>query len=134
MSALAMILTVAMAVPGNGPENVSWEIEEQRLELTGEWEGVWLDSRGGVKVGLQDGELFTQPMPCTIHHIPFSVKSAGKGQLQLKINGSSHHARYRCEGDRVVICYSEVGEKCPDSIRLDKGRELLILHRVKPRK
>jgi hypothetical protein len=132
-SALAMVLMAAMAVPGNGPEKVSVEIE-QGLDLTGEWEGVWLDSKGGTKVRLQDGELFLRPMPCTILLIPFSVKSAGKRQLQLKINGSSHRARYRCEDDRVVICYSEVGEKCPDSMRLDKGREFLILHRVKPGK
>jgi hypothetical protein len=44
MSALAMILTAAMAVPRNGPENVSGEVE-QGLDLREEWEGIaWSDN------------------------------------------------------------------------------------------
>ena len=39
-SALAMVLMAAMTVPGNGPEKVSGEVEK-RLDLRGEWEGVW---------------------------------------------------------------------------------------------
>ena len=39
MSALAMILTAVMAVPGNGPEKASGEIR-QGLDLSGEWEGT----------------------------------------------------------------------------------------------
>jgi hypothetical protein len=39
MSTLAIVLTAAMVVPGNGPEMVSWEME-QGLDLSGEWEGV----------------------------------------------------------------------------------------------
>jgi len=39
-SAFAMILMATMAVPGNGPEKVSEEVE-QRLDVSGEWEGVW---------------------------------------------------------------------------------------------
>ena len=49
-SALAMILMTAMVVPGNGPEKVSGEVEqEQRLDLSGEWEGTI--TYGGKAVG-----------------------------------------------------------------------------------
>jgi hypothetical protein len=38
MSALAMILTAAMVVPGDGPEKVSGELcRMRRLDLRGEW-------------------------------------------------------------------------------------------------
>jgi hypothetical protein len=42
MSALAMILTAAMAVPGDGLERMSGERarEEQPLDLTGQWKAV----------------------------------------------------------------------------------------------
>jgi hypothetical protein len=52
-SALAMILTAAMAVPGNGPEKVSGEIEDG-LNLGGKWEGI-LYHRMGAAVS-QDPE------------------------------------------------------------------------------
>lgn len=46
MSALAMILTAAIVVPGDVPEKVLGEIE-QRLDLSGEWEGTWESHQRG---------------------------------------------------------------------------------------
>src|SRR5579875_2796846 len=41
MSALALILTAAMAVPGDGPEKMPGEISHKRLDLRGRWELVY---------------------------------------------------------------------------------------------
>ena len=49
MSALAMILTAAMVVQGDGPEKVSGELSPmRRLDLRGEWE---LDFKGKRRAG-----------------------------------------------------------------------------------
>ncbi|MGH7221633.1 MAG: hypothetical protein ACRELF_00220, partial [Gemmataceae bacterium] len=55
MSAVAMILTAAMVVPGSGPEMVSGEME-QGLDLGGEWKGIWGGAQGGyVNVRFNEG-------------------------------------------------------------------------------
>jgi hypothetical protein len=59
MSTLAMILTAAMAVPGDGSEKVSGELVEEKLDLRGQWRGT-LYSRPGVimSVTIEKGYLF----------------------------------------------------------------------------
>ena len=55
-SALAMILTAAMAVPASGPEKVSGEVE-QGLDLRGEWEGLlWKEQGDFIWVDYRDLE------------------------------------------------------------------------------
>src|SRR5262245_34117632 len=56
MSALMLILTAAMVVPGDGPEKVSGEVseKEQGLDLKGKWEG-------SLHTILPDHSYFTGP-------------------------------------------------------------------------
>jgi len=34
-----MVLMAAMTVPGHGPEQASGEVKQERLDLSGKWEG-----------------------------------------------------------------------------------------------
>jgi hypothetical protein len=129
MPALAMNLMVAMAAPGNGPEMVSWEVE-QGLDLRGRWEGVycyegyapsdfWLDARdAGPRGGISTS--------------PFELVDEGEGRLRLTW-ADRYLGIYRQEGDQLMLCFGNVEEGRPTSFRTGNGQWLLILHRVKPR-
>jgi hypothetical protein len=134
-SALAMILTTAMTVPGNGPEMVSGEME-QRLDLRGEWEGS-LDSGAALiyKANLRENRLVGRRGIGSIQFPRFLVEEDGKGTIRATLgSGRVVKGIYRWEGDRVLICFRWSDSLRPTSFRADNLQWLLILHRVKPRK
>jgi hypothetical protein len=135
-SALALVLTAAMAVPGNGPEKVSGEVvqEPQRLELIGEWEGIWEWDRSGLRgrASIRDGYLSR-----SVKNIKFawryrlaSIKDQGDGKFSID---GIRLGIYRQHGNNLTLCFREK-EGRPTSFRAGDGQQLLILHRVKPRK
>ena len=138
MSALAMVLTAAIVVPGDGPEKVSGEIElEQGLNLSGEWQGVlyhWGETYKGNGWIHEDGEFAF--IYRRFGNIPFAtpaglVKDEGNGYLQI----GEYVGIYEQRGDRLRMCLSFDGPR-PTSFRIgnDNAQCLLILRRVKSSK
>ena len=136
-SALAMVLTAAMAVPANGPEKVSGEVE-QGLDLRGEWEGllwkeqgdfIWVGYRDlvGVKgLSYREGEL--------VYRRRFNVVDEGNGMLRATLGRMERLGIYQRQSDRLIICLRDAENGRPTSFKGGNGQHLLILHRVKPRK
>jgi hypothetical protein len=54
-----MILAAGMAVPGIGPEKVSGEMREPRLDLRGEWKGTYGAKDGETASGRLGGGVLT---------------------------------------------------------------------------
>jgi hypothetical protein len=107
-SALAMVLMTAMTVPGNGPEKVSGEVE-QRLDLSGEWEGTWRLGKGKLlDARLSGGNLTVQDNAILVMRtIRFLDEGNGKGRLSCG-GGSFIPAtyEYKQSEDHVIISYS----------------------------
>jgi hypothetical protein len=153
MSALAMILTGAMVVLGDGPEKVSGEVAKtQRLDLRGRWEGSWTDENGTIFHATTCGDdklIGTTPLRlkggCIEGEITFlklsDVSDQGNGKLRGKWwfseDGESpgwYQGIYRQEGDRLTICFRNRPHPRPISFHAGDGQHLLILKRVKSRK
>lgn len=143
MSALAMILTVAMVVPADGLGKVPGEMV-QGLDLSGEWEGVWLFEGASIEVILRDGKLQPTSVACGFCNpnrrieFPFNAIDDGRGNLRInsRIRGKSRFLGiYRGKkGEEVVIRFREAEKGRPTEFRADKDQYRLILHRVKSRK
>lgn len=136
MSALAMLLTVAMVVPEDGPEKVSGEMV-RGLGLSGEWQGVlyhWGETYKGRGWIHEDGEFAF--IYRKFGNIPFAAPA---GLVQNEANGhiriGEYMGIYEQHGDRLWMCLRVDGHQ-PTSFRIvnDNAQYLLILHRVKPRK
>lgn len=142
MSALAMILTAAMAVPGDGPEKVSGEIaEQQRLDLRGEWKGKLskYDRKYGeiaAKVHLSGGRLKAEDNAKPdefVADVPVSFIDEGDGKFRLRLDEDQLYLGiYRQEGDRLIACFGD--KHRPNEFKLTERRGLIILHRAKSRK
>jgi hypothetical protein len=136
MSTLVVILAAAMAVPGIGPEAVSGEME-RGLDLSGKWEGTWLQLDWQVPVeraNLDEGKLVTSHGPW---HSRFDLTATdeGKGRLRLRLSEWNCLGIYEFHDDGIRICFRSADQGYPSSFQVDKGgQRLLILHRVKPRK
>lgn len=133
MSTLVLVLATAIAVPGNGPEKGSAEME-QGLDLRSEWEGRWQHSDGkfyqvegnhGLLEGCTDNEGLAIPTNCLVDE--------GEGRLRITCL-RPRFGIYEVNGDRLTICWDETGRRRPTSFRAGDGQHLLILHRVKLRK
>jgi hypothetical protein len=125
-SALAMILAAAMAVPGNGPEAVSGEME-QGLDLRGEWEGEWRIAAGGVRqFELSNGRM-------SIPDILFQIRCQDGNRLRIQWDEDFYLGIYQRCDDRVLICLRDANYGLPTSFGLDERQIILILRRVKPR-
>ena len=138
-SALAMVLMVAMAVPGNGPEKVSGEVEQERLDLRGEWRGELRSKSHGVppmshEVELAGGRVRLRAHGKTISDAPCQITDEGSGRLRIKVRHLESLGIYRWDGDRLTISYKLNDLGWPNSFRVDEDQSLLILHRVKPGK
>jgi hypothetical protein len=134
-SALAMILTAAMTVPGNGPEMVSDEME-QGLDLSGKWEGILLFEDGTVhlaKLANNFLETFNNKghsvMGCGWAHL-----DEGGGRCKFRLVGKHYYGIYKQEANRVTISICFDGKGYPTSFNGGDNQWLLILRRVKPRK
>jgi hypothetical protein len=139
MSALAMILTAAMIVPGDGPKMVSGETK-QRLDLSGVWVGEWKSGgsdrdtplrvrlRKGVFVA--KGDNWDRPDKIKIT----KVIDEGNGNIRFTLGLESCVGIYHQEADRLSICFCIVPQDRPTSFRPREYQWLFILHRVKRRK
>jgi hypothetical protein len=129
MSALVMALAASMAV-GSGPAAVSSEVE-QSLDLSGEWEGTFRNSEGACLLVRFGGGKLDMPgdgkFPCTF-------TDEGEGRVRVRVDDEALHGIFEQSGHRVVCCLADTEDPRPTAFQLTKGRVLLILHRVKPRK
>jgi hypothetical protein len=135
-SALAMVLTAVMAVPGNGPEMVSAEME-QGLDLRGRWEGSWQEHGRSAPVRVQ---MAVENGCVRLIAIPFrglsrvEVVNEGEGRVRLEWFSKAFLGIYQQKGDRVVLCLRLASRGgYPASFVARDDQELFILHRVKPR-
>jgi hypothetical protein len=138
-SALAMVLTAAMAVPGSGPEQVSAEME-QGLDLRGKWEGYLFQSaRKPCRVWLQGTELreLLKDGEYVTHKIEFTDAGQGAVNITLAVRGIetiSYRGVYKHEDARLLIRFSQSGVPGRTSFQAGTRQCLLFLCRVKPRK
>lgn len=128
MSAVAMILTAAMAVPADLPEKVSGEMV-QGLDLSREWEGTLRSKQGKeCRVRIDPKWIFLESDEGKIGLGTKNLVDEGNGKLRFR--GSL--GLYRYEKDRLLICIGD-GKSRPLTIGQEYG-SLLILHRAKSRK
>ncbi len=134
MSALTMILTMAMVVPGNGPERDSGEVE-QRLNLRGKWRGTLRTIHGTTAfVSFNNGRVTWLGVYARRKlHIFFNWNCQDRGQGKLRFDwlGRQQLGIYRQDPDRLIVCFRNANEGSPTSFRCGDGQVLLILHRIK---
>jgi hypothetical protein len=134
MSALAMILTAAMAAPGDGPEKVSGEVV-RGLDLSGEWEGVSPSADLPVDVSGRKLRFRGGRGGISNYTVPWKVADEGNGKIRVKFQGSEPVLGiYEWRGDRVCLCYAYANRPRPTKFEVGEGRAVLILHRVKSSK
>jgi len=133
MSVLAMILAVAMVVPGSGPEKVSGEME-QGLDLCGEWKGTFRHRDGDVGRAHLSAGWLNLKMPTSVSVASWRTVNEGEGKLQIELGLEDYLGIYHRDSDRVTICFRNVRSGYPRSFDIGDGQYLLILHLVKPRK
>jgi hypothetical protein len=127
MSALAMILTAAMAVSGDGAGNASMEVVHG-LDLNGIWEGNWKTKEGEIAIRIDPKVIAfeSDQGSCTLDRSNMIDEGCGK----LLFRGIP--SLYRQESNLLIICFSDAKSR-PLAIGAEYGH-LLILHRVKARK
>ncbi len=139
MSALAMILTVAMVVPGDGGgrEKASMEMGYV-FDLSGEWEGTGqsaMESKWRIKFSRGCVHVQTQR---SATESPFKIIGESEGKLRMEVGPAGAVRRllsiYKWQGDRLVICCREESKGRPTRFTVEDENRLLILHRTKPRK
>ncbi len=139
MPALAMILTMAMAVSGDGPEKVSGDLaKRQPLDLSGEWEGTWHDQivQGGIPIvaKVESGTFcYKFQHEKTVISIG-KLHDEGQGKFRFEDQGCIWLGIYRLDRDTLLLCFHESDQRRPDSFRTGDHQDLLILHRVKSQK
>src|SRR5262249_54447851 len=111
-SALVMVLMAAMAVPGNGPEKVSGEVE-QRLDLRGEWEGhcFYMSDKGDsppVHFTCKEPRILIGE-DCFVEGI--ELVDEGQGRVKITrtagvLNQQPSNGIYRHDGNRLLMCFS----------------------------
>ncbi|SRR5579885_3146663 len=128
MSALAMILTAAMVIPGDGPEKVSGEVERspQPLDLRGEW--AWIQGFGADPMcpALVTGSDM-------IRFFDIIDEKGGKVRFQYPFC-CTYLGIYKRTKTEVVISFREASKGRATSFRTGDGQELLILRRTNIRK
>jgi hypothetical protein len=125
MSALTIILTAAMVVPGDGPEKASGEIKEpQRLDLRGDW--LLTYSGGSYEM---NGEEFIRS---------HKLRDEGKGRVRMIVTfqGTEYPLLgiYRQDGERILMCVRYADHGRPMRFQDGDYRILVIFHRVKSSK
>jgi hypothetical protein len=131
MSALAMILTAALAVSGSGPEKVSGEIEVERaLDLASRWEGVCYHPNGQYEAGLIGGQLadLRGGLPAFFSE---KVVDQGRGHLRINVAGRNCLGIYRQDESTLMIRYRDACHGYPTSFAVGN---VFILRRVNPAK
>ncbi len=132
MSALAMILTAAMVVPGDGLEKVSGEME-QRLDLSGEWFGTRDDGCVASDILLLPGRGTVCVGGCGVADL-FVCFDRGHGVADVKWGSEKFLGIYRQQGDSIIICFRAPSRGRPTAFRSGDDRILFTLHRIKSSK
>jgi hypothetical protein len=137
-STLAMVLIAAMAVPGNGPEMVSGEMKQERLDLSGEWVGerrfgdgqIWQTELSKGEFKFKEGKELVSLLPVEF------IKDEGNGRLRIDfpLIEVTILGLYKRENGRIIMCWGELRKERPSSFRAAKAESILILHRIKPGK
>lgn len=136
MSALAIILTVAMVVSADGQEKVSEAVIESRpLELHGKWKGVWHCFRGpNVTTAMN----YNEPIDPVQHRIRADwIVDEGNGRCKFTDPGRPGPPSlgiYRQEKNKLIICIRRPGDGRPTEFTREDFQDIVILHRVKSRK
>ncbi|HEY7425077.1 MAG TPA: hypothetical protein VH682_12675 [Gemmataceae bacterium] len=130
MSTLVLVLVAGITVPGNGPEKVSAEME-RGLDLSGEWEGAWVDHGGKrMRVKLTQDKIHMDTGDAII-----SVKNSIIGEGNGKFCYDGVLGLYEQDGERLRMCFGFPGtNQRPKSFQKGEWKNLFILHRVKPGK
>jgi hypothetical protein len=116
MSALAMILMAAMAVPAIGPERESGDVAEpQRLDLNGEWQGIWkVNPKGETEsIGYKDGSIYV-----AAGHFDAKIVDDGNGRLHFTQRWQGYIGIYRQDGPDLTICFCDRRYGWPTSFRI----------------
>ena len=139
-STLAMILTAAMAVPGNGPDKLSGEMKStDSLDLSGEWQGVWKAGKAEYEVhqlggrGVWSYRRVPKGKQGPAYLIP-SITDEGEGRLKLTWVDDPCLGIYEQDGDCLIICFRDVRKGRATSFHAGDSQHLLILHRIKHHK
>jgi hypothetical protein len=141
MLALAMILTAAMMVPGDGPEKVSGEMvrESEPLDLKAKWVGTLENETTLWEIRVPGNQwVYRQLRPKgrfrgPAYMIPDTVDE-GSGRLRLNWIDTPCLGIYQQHGDRLVISFRESRKGRATSFRPTDDQYLLILHRVESSK
>jgi hypothetical protein len=140
MSTLVLVLAAGTAM-GNGPEKVSGEVE-QRLDLSGKWEGVWwFYTDGRLQVSSRDSCLVGVRKPGADNWVGSSIDTCnfideGHGKLRgtWDLTDREIYGIYRQDGERLLLCFSEAPYPWPTSFQVGDGQFAIIIRRVKPGK
>lgn len=145
MSALAMILTAAMTVPGDGPEKASSEVaySPEPLNLRGEWKLILQvkdkESEPKTEMTIKNGWMEARsPQGRVGSHVKMLFNQGGK--VRFRWMTGAYHGIYQQQGDRLMLCLRKYddddkgGEGYPTSFRASADQALIIFHRVKPHK
>lgn len=133
-SALAMILAAGMTIPGDVPKEAMEEVGPAPLCLDGEWQGtITYDDKKTQEVSLA-GSLLVMWLWSRVAIFSWEVKDEGWGRFRVTYDGVDRLGIYEWRGEEVALCIQQAGKGRPSSFKPVDGQELLILHRVKPRK
>lgn len=133
MSAMAMLLTAALAVPADAPEKVSMDMV---LDLSGEWEGTAQNTNAKSRVKISRGQLDSESERGRVgSNIRIIDEGEGKLRIELNVAGAERNLLgiYKWQGSRLLICCREKSKGRPRSFMVDEVTSSLILHRVKSR-
>lgn len=137
MSALVLILTAAMAVPGSGPEKVSKE-GKQEPDLSGVWKGTYRSGRGLTSsIELREKVIQVTYKGRRLPNFDIDLTKAtfeGHGKVRVTWYGINCLAIYRQDGDSLILSVTTADQGWPKSLKPTPDHDLFILHRVKPRK
>jgi hypothetical protein len=133
MSALVVVLAAGMAV-GNGPQQASSEVE-QRLDLSGQWQGTWQTENGVcLAVLVAGGTLRATCSPGIRVDLPVAdFVDKGGGRCGIVLNGPCCGI-YAQSGNRLLICIRAARLGYPTAFQAGSGHDLITLRRIKPRK
>ena len=131
-------LVLMAAVTASGPEMVSGEVE-QRLDLSGVWEGSWQEYGRSPLVRVQRMEVKNGSVRLitTAFRGLSRVEVINEGDCRVRLTwfATEYLGIYQQKGDRVVLCLRRVRRGgFPTSFVAGDDQELYTLHRVKPRK
>src|SRR5690348_5162621 len=105
MSTLVLVMAAGMVL-GDGPERVSAEVEE-RLNLEGQWEGLWVDEKIGEYEMIFRGSQSPMTLIARSYHFSPLVIDEGAGKLTFRSGRWIELGIYQQDNDRLIICFNQ---------------------------